>query len=120
MSTELKTEMKEHQACLFWGGVDKGMMAQITRLTDGKHLTFTLVEATELVNTLAGFITDECKRRQSCLKQQIADFKEMEKTVFEEIATLPDELFSIQTISVQMVDKFCPTRYESPVREKGE
>ena len=113
MSTQLATKMKRHIAATYFGGSDTGLMIQITEV-NGAYLQFTLTEATALVNTMSEFITYECERRQGLLKQQIADLKMESKTVFEEVANLPRSLLEVPTISVQVVEQFCPKHYESP------
>jgi len=114
MSTQLATKMKDHIAGTFWGGDDKGTMIQITAV-NGPYLQFTLSESAALVNTLSEFITCECERRQGLLKQQIEDLKMDSKTVFAEIANLPRSLLEVPTISVQMVEQFCPKSFEKEV-----
>lgn len=111
MSTQLETKLKDHVAIMYYGGDDKGLMIQITKV-DGGYLQFTLSEAAALANTLSEFITYECERRQGLLKQQIADLKIASKTVFDEVANLPRSLLEVPTISVQMVEQFCPKHKE--------
>jgi hypothetical protein len=109
MSTQLETEMTEHNACKFFGGNARGMCVQISKNDDSAaYLVLTLVEAAALVNTLMPFIKEEAQRRQGLLREFLADLKAAERSVFHEIGELSPEFFEMHKISVELVDKFCP------------
>lgn len=121
MSTEIETKMMDHTATEFWGGDKRGVCVQITaaemkhihesgieQLQEEGFIQLTMEEAAALCNTLARFISEEAKRRQSLLKEQIEKLKGLEKTVFREVADFSPEMFEAQLVVFDYVAKFCP------------
>ena len=109
MSTDIETKMKNHEATEFWGGEDKGKMLQITDAASNRYIQVDLSEASALANALSEFVARECERRQGLLRRQIGALKIAEKSVIEEVASLPRSMFEVPSIAVLMVEKFCPT-----------
>jgi hypothetical protein len=126
MSTELETGMQHHGAATFWGGDKKGVCLQISATSQEMYtqllksnnnqpdffLDFDLVEAAALAETLATFVKKECLRRQALLKKQVEALKSLEKTVFFEVAELPEQFFNAGPLPVKMVSTFCPIKEE--------
>ena len=102
----------------FWGGDKKGKMVQITG-KDG-YVEFTMLEAVEAVNILVDFIKDEATRRQKLLKKEVEKHKEMEKTVFSEVADFDSDLLGLtaKSIALKYVDTFCPTTSSPELKEE--
>jgi hypothetical protein len=65
-------------------------------------------EAAALCSTLGEYIKREAQRRQSLLRADLARLKVAEKTVFHEIAELPQDLMAGPKLAIAMVSKFCP------------
>jgi hypothetical protein len=118
MSRELETNMKTHRIKSYWGGNSKGRCVQITGEAPEGYIQLTMVEAAKLINTLAGFVKEEAMRRQALLKKQISDLKITERTIFHEVSELSESLFTEQSISVDMVNRFAP--FVELVHEDGE
>jgi len=112
MSTEIETKMTDHSMVTFWGGSERGICAQITdqRPDSENHgyIQLTMTEAAALAEALGAFVRTEALRRQGLLKDEIERLKNIEKTVFNEVAELPQEFFGFGLMSVKMIDKFCP------------
>ena len=120
MSNELETKMTDHAATEFWGGDKRGVCVQITaaniniresvedQLQEEGFIQLTMEEASALCNTLSRFVTKEAMRRQSLLIEQLKQLKNMEKTVFNEVAKLDPEMLEIPLTAVDFVAKFCP------------
>lgn len=111
MGTEVKTKMENHTVKEFWGGDDRGVCLQITSIeaVDGEgFVQLTMEEAAALCNDLGAFIKREAMRRQKLLREQLAQMKLNERTVFNEVSELPDELMAGPELAVMMVSRFCP------------
>lgn len=108
MSAEIKTEMKEHVLTKFWGGDDRGFCVQVADKSGLHHIQLTMEEAAALCNALHKFIKEEALRRQKLLKDYIAELKEAERTVFREVADLPDNLMDVPYLAVQLISAYCP------------
>ena len=121
MGTELTTNMVDHSAKQYWGGIKRGVCLQITasspdrirdnvmsQIQEEGFIQLTMEEAVALRNTLDSFIIKEAKRRQELLREQIKDLKDKEKTVFNEVANIPETLLHAPSIAIDMVSKFCP------------
>jgi hypothetical protein len=65
-------------------------------------------EANALRNALGVFIREEAKRRQALLRRDLKELKLAEKSVFNEIATLPDESFDTFETVTSLVAAYCP------------
>ena len=121
MSTTIKTTMRDHTAKRFWGGDDRGNCLQITassplrihesvgdQLQEEGFVQLTMEEAAELCSTLGEFITEEAKRRQALLRDELEHMKLAERTVFHETAEFTDDFMDVPKIVVAMVSRFCP------------
>lgn len=118
MSTEIGIT-KNNSFTSFWGGNEHGKMVQIT----GKngYVEFTMIEAVDAINILVDFIKDEAVRRQQLLKEEVKKHKEMEKTVFSEVAELARDLVGLtaKSIALKYVDTFCPTASSPEIKDKA-
>jgi hypothetical protein len=134
MSTEVKTDMIDHTLVTFWGGDERGVMAQVTTskpvpqppkelwnnpaecykfdLQQEGFIQLTLSEAAALCNSLNDYVVEECRRRQDLLQKQIDELRMAQKNVFTEVASLTPDLFKVSQLSTQIVDKFCPITKE--------
>lgn len=114
MSTEIKTDLKEHTIIKFWGGDTRGTCLQITATTPRHERTgesyvqLSMQEAALLCNDLNKFVVEEAKRRQKLLKKQLAKTILEEKTVFNEVMELSETIFEAPKLGVLLVDTFCP------------
>ena len=121
MGTEIDTRMTEHNVKQFWGGDSRGVCLQITAATPLKvcdsieeqiqeegHIQLTMEEAAAMCNDLGRFVREEAQRRQSLLREEIAQAKVTERTVFQEVAELPADLMAGPKLAVLMVSRFCP------------
>ena len=111
MGTEVKTKMENHTIREFWGGDERGVCLQITAATavdDEGFVQMTMEEAAALCSDLGAFIKREATRRQRLLRDQLEQLKRDERTVFNEVAELPDELMAGPELAVMMVSRFCP------------
>jgi hypothetical protein len=115
MSKEIQTNMLDHNLVEYWGGNKKGVCLQITSnkpitgdIQQETFITLTMEEAVSLCNDLSKFIKEEALRRQALLKEQLINLKELDKTIFREVADLPEDLFTTQEISVTLISKFAP------------
>lgn len=111
MGTEVKTKMENHTVKEFWGGDDRGVCLQITSVAgvdDEGFVQMTMEEAAALCSDLGAFIKREAMRRQKLLREQLERMKLDERTVFNEVAELPDELMAGPELAVMMVSRFCP------------
>lgn len=102
----------------YWGGVDKGNCLQITMKDFGRSASQNLTgavqldlsDAAELYNQLGEWIKGECIRRQELLREEIEGKRELQKTIFSEIANLDDALIGNNNkLAVGLIDKFTPT-----------
>lgn len=97
MSTQIKTNMKDHYITRFWGGDDRGICLQISsakyklcktareQIQEPGFIHLTMIEAAFLATVLADFVSSEAKRRKLILLNPIDGMKNMEKTVFGEV-----------------------------------
>lgn len=115
MGSELKTDMRRHIAKKFFGGEKRGVCLQITAADPAKDgfeaesfIQLDLLEASELVNTLQGFIKEEALRRQSLLVEELQDMKEVRNTIFNEVAELDRSFFEPTRCCVQLIESLCP------------
>ena len=106
MSTEIETKMTSHAAYQYWGGDVLGTCLQINGEEGCTQLT--LEEAVALCNTLGSFIRREAVRRQQLLRAEIERLKITERTVFHEVAELPEDLMAGPELAVRMVSRYCP------------
>ena len=111
MSTEVKTEMKDHKMITYWGGDERGVMVQVTaeREPEG-YVKLTFTEAAALANALRDYVLEEAKRRQKLLKDSITELKIAEKTIFHEISELSMATISPPLLAVDLIDTLCPKR----------
>lgn len=109
MSTEIELESKDIHMVQFWGGNEKGSCIQLT----GEHgyVQLGLAEAAEIAYELSMFVKSESIRRQKLLKQQIADLKTTEKSVFHEIAEMNLSEYEVNKLVTGYVGAFCPITY---------
>lgn len=119
MSTEIGIT-KNNSFTSFWGGNENGKMVQVTG-KDG-YVEFTMLEAVDAVNILVDFIKEEATRRQELLKKEVEKHKEMEKTIFKEIADFDDSLFALTTkkIALDWVNTYCPQIGDNHITELKE
>ena len=120
MPVDIGSKMVDHTLVKFWGGDDKGFCLQVTasemdvrdtvakQLQEEGFIQLTMEEANALRNALGVFISEEAKRRQALLRRDLERLKLVEKSVFNEIATLPDELFDTLEMSTSLVATCCP------------
>ena len=113
MSTEIESNLQEHTLVEF-GKKDKGICLQVTASNpvevQNGYIQLELTEAAELAYQLAMYCEREAKRRQARLKAQIADMKDMEKTVFAEIRDLNIGQYEVTRLIVSMVNSFTPKK----------
>jgi hypothetical protein len=120
MGTHINTKMTHHDIKEFWGGDERGVCLQITAssawqtIGDEGYIQVTMEEAAELCNDLARFVKRDAIRRQGLLRESIKQAQICERTVFTEIAELPDEFLGVKDMVVSMVSRFCP-KVKSPV-----
>ena len=112
MSTDLGN-ISDYTINSYYGGDDEGVRVQITRtqniLPDNSGLIqLNLGQSIELVNILMGYIQREANRRQKLLADEIKHLKNMEKTVFHEVASLDPDLFQVPLLCAQIVADFAP------------
>lgn len=130
MSKDLPTAMKSHTMTEFWGGNERGVCVQVTaaeikvadtvsdQIQNEGYITLTMLEAATLANELASFVAREALRRQSILSENIKSMRELEKTIFSEVAALGPELFEpAAPLAVSLVDKFCPITNEREYKQ---
>lgn len=111
MSKEVETKMESHSLTEFWGGDDRGVCIQVTSLAsvdDEGFVSLTMEEAAALCGDLSKFIKREAVRRQSLLREQLAELKIAERTVFNEVIELSDGHMTVAEIAIGMVSAFCP------------
>ena len=112
MSTDIDSELKNHMLVEFFGGVDKGGCLQVTTIAPDEpqngYIQLDLVEAAELSYQLAQYCEREAKRRQALLKAQIAEMKELEKTVYREVADMDIGQYEVTKLMVSMVNSLTP------------
>jgi|GEM_PF-6688545 len=108
MSTEIKATLKHKTVVRFWGGDKHGAMLQVTG--DDGYVQFDLAEAVEIIQVFSAFASEEAKRRQELLRKKVEETKELEKTVWAEIATLEKELFDIdiKLTGISYIDTYAP------------
>lgn len=121
MGTEIITKMECHTVKEMWGGDERGVCLQVTasaplriretiseQLHEEGFIQLTMEEAAALCNTLGAFVKREAKRRQALLREQIERAKIAERTIFHEVAELPEDLMAGPELAVRMVSQFCP------------
>ncbi len=121
MSTKLPSEMTTHTATEFWGGDARGVCLQVTsslpttirdsaeeQTHEEGFIQVTLEEAAALYNTLGVFITNEAKRRQALLQDEIVRLELNGRTVFHEVAELDRSLIAGPAVSVTLISNLCP------------
>jgi hypothetical protein len=112
MGTEIESALQHHLLKEFFGGKDKGVCLQITAVEPGEpatgYLQLDLVEAAELAYQLGKYCEREAKRRQAILKEQIVEMKELEKTVYREVADMDIGQFKVTKLLVGMVNSLTP------------
>ena len=86
-------ENDQFKVNVFYGGDERGPCLPVTmqECHDQTLLGATQVDlagAIQLYNTLGGWIKGECERRQKLLREEIRSMKDMEKTIFHEVAHL--------------------------------
>ena len=120
MSVDIDSKMIDHTLVKFWGGDGKGFCLQITAremgvqdsvaemLQEESFILLTMEEANALRNALGVFIREEAKRRQALLRRDLEGLKLVEKSVFNEIASLPDEFFDTFEMATSLVATCCP------------
>jgi len=121
MGTEINSKMTAHIVKQFWGGDERGVCLQITasaplliretvveQMQEESFIQLTMEEAAALCNDLGKFVKREAKRRQKLLQKQIEKAQIEERTVFHEVAGLPDDLMAGPEIAVLMVSTYCP------------
>jgi hypothetical protein len=120
MSSELETKMAGHTVVKFWGGDNRGVCLQITanpikiaedvlhQLQNPLFIQLTMEEGAALLDSLSEFVKEEALRRQALLKEEIADLKVFERTIFKEIADLQPNFYEVYKLKIDYVSKFCP------------
>ena len=112
MGTEIESSLQHHLLKEFFGGVDKGICLQVTTITPDNpqngYIQLDLTEAAELAYQLGQYCEREAKRRQTLLKEQIAGLKELEKTVYREVADMDIGQFEVTKLMVGMVNSLTP------------
>lgn len=98
---------------VFYGGDERGPCLQITMkgCRDQTLLGAAQVDlagAIQLYNTLGDWIKGECERRQKLLREEIRDLRDIEKTVFHEVANLKSSLIGNNTLAAEYILKFAP------------
>lgn len=98
---------------VFYGGDERGPCLQITmqECYDDTLLGAAQVDlagAIQLYNTLGDWIKGECERRQKLLREEIRNMKDMEKTIFHEVAHLNSSLIGNNTLAAEYILKFAP------------
>lgn len=106
MSTEL-LNIGQCSVTKFYGGHNHGVVIQITPLVD-EFVTLNLSDAVKLRNVLSHYVYEEAVRRRDLLSEQIQELKNIDKTIFSDIAKLDTVMLQVPDISVQLIDKFCP------------
>ena len=111
MSTEIESELKEHMLVEF-GKKDKGVCLQVTTIAPDEpqngYIQLDLTEAAELAYQLGQYCEREAKRRQAILKEQIVEMKELEKTVYREVADMDIGQYEVTKLMVSMVNSLTP------------
>lgn len=110
MSTDIELESESIYMVQFWGGNEKGSCIQLT--SENGYIQMGLKEAAEIAYELSKYVREESIRRQKLLKQQIADLKNTEKNVFNEIAEMNLSEYEVNKIVTTYVGAFCPITYE--------
>ena len=121
MSTEIESKMMDHSLVELWGGDEYGVCLQITTITPLKvhnsiaeqlqepgFIQVTMEEAAVLCNDLGRFVKREAQRRQALLRAQLEQLKINERTVFNEVAEIPDDLMAGPELAVLAISRFCP------------
>lgn len=110
MSTDIKLESEGISMVQFWGGGERGFCVQLT--IGYEYVQVGLKEAAEIAYELSKYVKEESIRRQKLLRQQIADLKNAEKNVFNEIAEMNLSEYEVNKIVTTYVSAFCPIAYE--------
>lgn len=106
-------ENDQFKVNVFYGGDERGPCLQIT-MQECRDQTLLgavqvdLAGAILLYNTLGGWIKSECERRQKLLREEIRDLRDIEKTVFHEVAHLNSSLIGNNTLAAESILKFAP------------
>ena len=112
MGTEIESSLQNHILKEFFGGVDKGVCLQVTTITPDDplngYIQLDLTEAAELAYQLGKYCEREAKRRQAILKEQIVEMKELEKTVYREVADMDIGQYEVTKLMVSMVNSLTP------------
>ena len=112
MSIEVETRLKRHSLVSYWGGNDNGMCLQVTTQTPDDvgvgAIQLTMVEAAVLASDLIDFVLKEAKRRQDLLREQLAEIKQLQKSVFHEICEIELHDFEPPELVVKMIEAYCP------------
>ena len=112
MSIEIETKLKRHSLVSYWGGNDNGMCLQVTsKYIDDVGIgaiQLTMVEAAVLASDLIEFVLKEAKRRQDLLREQMAQIKQIEKSVFHEICEIQLHDFDTPELVVKLIEAHCP------------
>ena len=130
MSREIKTEMKNHSITQFWGGNKRGSCLQITseisnistnvpdQLQQEGFIQLTMEDAVDLCNSLFFFIKEEALRRQKLLKEELKEWELKERTVFQEIGDLREELLHFPELTIRAISNFCPKAKKIELNDK--
>lgn len=109
----------------YYGGDILGPCLQIT-MQDGQHvetqqlmgaIQLDLENSIDLYNQLGKWIKRECIRRHDLLREEVANTKELEKTVFSEIAALDRTLIENEPIVAPYILRFAPITRCTPLPE---
>ena len=133
MGHEIETELTAHHLREFCGGSDRGVCMQVTtsapltvhddrmqQQQEPGFIQLTMEEAAILCNDLSQFVKREAIRRQGLLREQLERLKFDERTVFQEIAELPADVFGAPKLAVELVSALCPKAAPSPELEAEE
>lgn len=115
-------ENDQFKVNVFYGGDERGPYLQITmqECHDDTLLGAAQVDlagAIQLYNTLGDWIKGECERRQKLLREEIRDLRDIEKTIFHEVAHLNSSLVGNNTLAAEFILKFAPAVPSRLVRE---
>jgi len=130
MSREIKTEMKNHSINQFWGGNKRGNCLQITstksnicaniadQIQEEGFILLSMEDAVDLCNSLFFFIKEEALRRQKLLKEELKELKLKERTVFQEIVDLREELLRFPELTIRAISNYCPKAKKIELNDK--
>lgn len=114
MSTEVKTNLRNHSVVTFWGGNERGVCVQITaknRASEEAFVRLDILDVAELLQVLQQFALQEATRRQALLRDLIKQLQLEQRSVFSEIAELNLSGYGLTgaQVALNLVHAYCPT-----------